>query len=340
MADLRALLAAQGMQLHADDRQAAQQLVRLHQEYARQQQYAPYVNSYMQHQQAFSEWMRGQQQGQQSRQPAQAQQPQTWYSGSWNPPEYNPAWEQLITKDAMGNLVPVQGAPPDVVPKYLAHLQHQREFAQKFWQNPYGTMEEPIRNLIREEAQKIAAGQLDRYQEVQSAKAFTQENDAWLFQRGPDGRPQQTLVWNPTTGRQETQAVLSVWGQKLRDYALEEAQYQQTRGIYDPERQKQVAMQKVEREAAIYRLQQIQQAQQPPQTWAGARQAAQSAPAAPAQSPLEQANQAFTMRYSNAAPGQRGSGGNSVTAPTPDGRFNIEQELKAALAAAGNPPPI
>lgn len=345
VADLRAFLRGSGMELPADDRAAAQQLIRVYQEAERARQYAPYVNSYMQHAQQFAEYQRAQSQnaaagGAHQQGGAASQKP--WYSQWWNPPEYNPSWDNMVQRDAQGNFVSVPGAPPDVVPKYLAHVQYQQDFARKFWQNPYTALEEPMRHMIREEAQRIASQNLDRYQDVQAANQFTQEHDAWLFERDQSGQQRRTSVFNPQTGRYETQAVLSVWGQKFRDYALDEAQYQQKNGIYDPERQKRVAMERVEREAAVYRLQQMQaqmyQQNQPAVASGGAYQ--QGAPggiatqAQPQGTYLEQQNANFLAQNGNASPGRRG---NTVTAPTPVTQMNLEQMLRESLAAAGNP---
>lgn len=138
----------------------------------------PFAQTYAQHGQRFQEWL------------AQQGQAQPAKKGWWNPPEYNPTWEQLLEKDpTTGEIKLRPGAPPDILPKYLAYQQHRREFADRLMSDPGAT----LKPLIEEEARRIASeivqqnqGQLTEQMQIQQ---FEREHANWLYAKDANGRP-------------------------------------------------------------------------------------------------------------------------------------------------------
>lgn len=309
---------SQGIDLGADENTARQNIAAIYRQHQQMQPILPYANAYQQHAREFAEYLASKQQQQQS--PSQQKE---WYSEYWNPPEYQPDWEQLITRDQEGNLIPVRGAPPDVVPKYLAHLQHQRQFAAKFMQNPYKTLEEPIRHLIRQEAQTIAQAQLAQHTNAQKANQFVAQHSNWLYEHDQGGQIRQTMAINPMTGQAEPQNMLSPWGQRLNQYISDEFSWQKQNGVYDPDRVMRVAYERVQRDAASYQLQQ--------QTTGNGTAPAQQAAA---QLTTRQASNQRALQNSP-APVQPGTNGNVVTAePKVDGS-NIAEFMRNLIKENG-----
>src|SRR5947209_14719129 len=123
---------------HADDESAFRYLIQTVQGAAQLQarareleQFAPYAQTYAQHGPAFQKWL-----AEQGVAPAAKQSPK-----HWNPPEFNHAWNQLITTDPATAEVKLRpGAPPEVLPKYLAYQQYRRDFGDRLLSDPVATL--------------------------------------------------------------------------------------------------------------------------------------------------------------------------------------------------------
>ena len=106
----------------------------------------------------------------------------------WNPPEYNPAWEALVTKGADGQLVVVPGTPADVLPKYLAYHQHRRNFADKLLSDPEATLAPLIAAQAEAKAKEILARETATRDETTYVQSFVRENSSWLHAQDASGR--------------------------------------------------------------------------------------------------------------------------------------------------------
>jgi hypothetical protein len=230
-----------GAESFQDDHSALTQLVMRARQAEQLQQLAQYGNVYLQNQQVFQEALRARQEADQ-RQQAQAQQ---WFKA----PEWDPSWRSQIVKDPVtGELKPAQGAPPDIVQKYLTGLQHQQGFLEKFAFNPIDAIKPGIEQIVRDMAQQIAGQQLGQYQEKSYAQGFVSQHKDWLFQTDGQGQP----VRDPFSG----QTQLSPWGQRFREYMGQAMQL----GIQGEQQRSSYALQLVKGDYLAYQLQQ-QQAQ-------------------------------------------------------------------------------
>ncbi len=259
---------------------------------------APYATQYMQRAGDFQRFL-----AQQQPQPQPQQQDWTAQLG-WNPPPFDPRWEQMVTRDAQGNLVPVPGAPIDIVPKYQAYAQFRKETADALLSNPGKFMLPYIHAVATQVAQQYASQNVGGYREEVQAQQFVAENAPWLYEKGVDGGIKQAQVFNPNTGRHEYTKVLSEWGNLFRDKVVEYAN-----AGFNVGQQKDFALRDVRLAYAMTQL-----GQQTP--------AAAPAPAANPQSARETANAAFTNARNPA--GTR-PGGNATVPKTPVTKGNLEQ---------------
>lgn len=159
---------------YQDDESFVNFLVQQHRNATQSQHLAPYAQRYLQHAQAFEQFLQ-QQQAQQVQ-----QQQRTKF---WNPPEYNPNWSRFVARDDQGNfaLVPGAGGTPDLLPKVAAYEQYVRDFVHRFTNNP----QETLTPLINEVVQPLLEQQLGHYlsgiQERQAAREFITGNNSWLY---------------------------------------------------------------------------------------------------------------------------------------------------------------
>jgi hypothetical protein len=141
------------------------------------------------------------------------------------------------------------------------------------------------------------------------------------------GQPKQTIGIDPTTGQQRMYNVLSPWGQRYGQYVKQIESKQQSRGYNDIEEQKELALTYVQRDYALW---QIQQGQQTP---AAPVAAAPAAPAAAPKTPQQLANDAFLNRAN--PPGKKPGAGAVNPAPVVVNKRNIAQVMREELLAAG-----
>lgn len=212
---IRQYLAAQGMtgmESFEDDASAMQALLSYlqtkEQEIEAQRQQA----AWYQHQALLAQqtqYQAPQQVAQQAAQPQQqvAAQPQ---QAAWKkPPEWNPAWNALLTRDADGNLVAVPGAQPDLPQKYRAHQDYLASMQAKMFEDPASFLlkEAGLEQHVRQVAQQIAQEQYVALQqqsmqqaEQQRMQQFSQKTAAqhghWMYQLDPYGQP----LRNPQSG--------------------------------------------------------------------------------------------------------------------------------------------
>lgn len=205
-----------GLKDASSDEDAARQLVAYLQNTQRVQQQREYqLHQY--HQQL--------QQLQAQREAVQSPAAQAPAKSKWEAPEYDPAWLNLVRKDAEGNLVAVPGAQPDLPQKLQAYAEWQRQQEQKFYQNPgefiLPQIQDQVRDLIRSE---IEGGLAQRQSEAFVRNVVAQNAD-WIYAKDPAGN---TAI-DPTTGS----PLMTAEGQRYFQYAQQAVQL----GIGDPVQQ-------------------------------------------------------------------------------------------------------
>lgn len=270
------------------------------------QQVAPYAQLYQQNQGKFHAWQ--QQQAEEERK-RQQEQPKPWWNQYWQPPEFDPSWERLITKDEQGRLVPAEGAPPDIVHKYLNYRAYRTQQAERLMQNPFEFFEKPIKDLATQVAQEIVQKQLGGYQENAFAKDFIRENSSWLHERDPQGQ----VVVDPYT----KQPLLSQWGQVFRNHVINAEKL----GIRDAKSQQEYALGLTQRDWAFASQQQPQPQVQQPQVQQ------------PAAEQRQAANQAFLQQAGQQKPAGRQTPPSNV--PQQQVQKPLRQRMKEAFLQNG-----
>jgi hypothetical protein len=177
-------------------------------------------------------------------QPGQAQNPLAKF---WQPPEFQPQWEQLVTRDAQGNVNGVKpGAPVDILPKYLAYHQYRRDFADRLLSNPVEALGPMVQEMAAQQAQRIMQGQMQTYQDRTWTDSFMSQNSQWLHARDAAGN----LLTNHATGR----PMLSPAGQRFGQYVVEAERM----GVGDIRQQERFARSMLQRDLLMGQQQQAQ----------------------------------------------------------------------------------
>ena len=162
-----------GVQLPADDHQALATLLNAYQrslqpnfyeQFGRQlAPYADQVQQYLQHQRAM----------QQQQVPGRA---------PWQPPEWNPAWVNMVERDpATGMLY----AKPGVNPQIAEKVQQYAEWRDQFLDDPAKT----IQPLVEHRAKELIQQEFATHRQTVEADNLVAENANWMFQADPNGVP-------------------------------------------------------------------------------------------------------------------------------------------------------
>jgi len=171
---------------HGNDETAFKYLVATAQGAAQQQerirqleQMVPYAQAYSQHAAKFQEWLASQ----------GGQAPGQGRPKHWNPPEYNPAWLQMIERDQQSGEVKLRpGASPDILPKLLAYEQFRREFADRLMSDPAATLKPFVEDMVRPLIDQHYAANQGRYSEQMQIDSFEREHGNWIYARDQSGR--------------------------------------------------------------------------------------------------------------------------------------------------------
>jgi len=297
---VRDALANYGLDLRgqfSDDHAALQHLIGQVRAAQSLQQLAQYGQAYLQQAPQFAQWQQAQEAARRQAAQAQAQ----WFRA----PEYDPRWLSQITRDSTtGELRVVAGAPPEVLPKYNAWIDHQRSFLDRFSRDPIGAIRPGIEQVVQQVAEQMVQQHLGNYRETSEAQRFVAEHSGWLHSHDAQGH----AVMDPRTGREQ----LSPLGQRFEQYVREAAQM----GLQGTQAQARYALGLVQRD---YVLAQAQAA-----AGSGMNPAD---PGAAAKASFVQTAQAGAQ----AAPGANVNG----QAPPATGPRGLYQRLMANMAANG-----
>lgn len=243
------------------------------------------------------------------------------------PSDFNPEWLKIVQLDPQtGKYVVPWGYDPSIGPKVDQYVSWRKEAFEKFLADPMSMLEKGIVPLIQQEAAKLAQQQVGGYADQQFAVSYVQ-SQPWMFQKNEQGQQLQ----DPVSG----QPLLTPMGLKFRQYV----QVAERQGIRDIRQQATWATAMVERDAAIWQLQQIS---------AGGQQAVAGAagggnpPAAGTPAQTNAAQQAAALQLNGAR--RIAGGGASGVAQTPQaqagskrplGRGALRNRLAGALQQAG-----
>lgn len=233
---------------YQDDQAALRHLADGYRQAQANAQLARYGQQYLQVAPEFQQWQQERERQAREQQGAQKK----W----WEPPEFDPRWRGQVTRDEQGNLVPVPGAPADVVAKFQKYGQWLLDQQDKFWADPVGAIKPGIEELVGQMIEQRTQQAVQQYHEQQASNSYVAQNAGWLFQVDPQTR--QPVV-NPQTG----QRVLSPYGQSFAAYVI---QAEQQLGIRNVDHQRRYAQAMVERDILIAGQGQSQAAQQATQT--------------------------------------------------------------------------
>lgn len=305
-----------GIDFGGDETQALARIAQMHKDVQAMRPLTPYVSQYIQHAKDFQRYLTQQQSQQAQPQPAPDAKGKRPY---WSPPEFNQSWLTLVRKDDEGNLVPLPGAPADIVPKILDYQRYQQEKMGDFTRDPFEFMDPHIEARAREIAEKVIEDRFGRQRDQQTAQQFVQEHGGWLYEMDPQTRQiRQHSVFDPNTGQYRTEPVLTQWGQAFASYVRDEDARQRSRGYSDVNEQKRNAMDRVQRDYAVAQLKVLQTGGMAPSGL----------------SPQQQANQQFLQQH-NPPAGVPATGGPISPAATPVTRTNLADMLRQNFKAQG-----
>ena len=154
---------------------------------AQQQQLAAYGQRYLSQAEQYEKWLAEQQQ---AKQPAPASEPAS--KPYWpEPPQWNPADEQYLARDAEGRVVATNGNPL-LVDKYNAMQQWRKDRLDALLRDPveaqWSGIEQRL-NKMFEERGFISRKDIDAQKESEFAQSFLLAHRGWLYQNDPNGQP-------------------------------------------------------------------------------------------------------------------------------------------------------
>jgi hypothetical protein len=169
----------------ASEQEAAErvlgQLIQLHNQ---NQQYQPLVQQYQQIVPRWSEFQKWEaQQAQAAQQKQQAPQKPLWEA-----PEYDPRWQQMVRKDEYGNVIPVNGAAPDLPQKIAKYNEFVRDKFSSFMKDPAAFMEPLLEGAIQKRIDDKLGGYRQELEAKQSIQSFINDNADWLYERDANGQ--------------------------------------------------------------------------------------------------------------------------------------------------------
>ncbi|QDP52474.1 MAG: hypothetical protein Unbinned1606contig1000_33 [Prokaryotic dsDNA virus sp.] len=173
-------------------------------------------------------------------------------AGNWQPPEFDPAWDNLLTLDAAsGQYIPVnEHVNPAVAQKANEYKDWMRDQGQQFWKNPYEFMQNGLQGWIENTIDSRVSQIEDRRKYSEEVDQFLNQNAASLYHLDEQGN----IVHDPVTGEES----LTPQGQALKNYA-EQAR---SSGMRDPRAIQQYAVGMLERDSLLQHNVQLQQYQQ------------------------------------------------------------------------------
>ena len=131
---------------------------------------------------------------------------------SWNPPEYDPEWDALVTVDQeSGQFVPrYKHVNPIVAQKANEYRDYLRKEGQRFWQNPHDFVWDGLNDRVEQMVQDRVSDAVQGIRDRSSARDFLDEHKSIFFQLDSQG--------NRMTDSQGNE-LLTPAGHKMHEYA-------------------------------------------------------------------------------------------------------------------------
>lgn len=243
------------LEQYENDEQFASQLLDVVRQYPNLHQQAQLAQRYAPHAAEFEAWRS-------EREAAAEAKKKTEGNAWWNPPAYDPSWEQAF--DAQGNLKP--GEDPSIPAKIRAFRDFQKNKLNDFFQDPMKALEPGLKGTLEPMIKSAIQESLRGYQETQQAHSYVTQNLNWLANKDSQGNPirNQDGSWN-----------LSPAGQLFQSYVKFFAE----KGVKDVEMQRMMAERCTEGDILRANIKQNGQPSGPAPTPGGNRLAALGSPA-------------------------------------------------------------
>jgi hypothetical protein len=168
---------------------------------------------------------------------------------NWQPPEFDPEWDSLLTLDAAsGQYIPInEHVNPTVAQKANTYRDWMRDQGQTFWNNPYEFMQNGLQDWIENTIDNRVGQISERKQYSEEVDDFLNHNAASLYDLDAAGN----IRHDPVTGDE----ALTPQGAALKDYA-EQAR---ATGMTDPRAIQDYAVGMIERDNLLHHNVQLQQ---------------------------------------------------------------------------------
>lgn len=170
-------------------------------------------------------------------------------SGNWQPPEFDPAWDNLLTLDASsGQYIPVnEHVNPTVAQKANEYRDWMKDQGQNFWRNPYEFMQNGLQDWIENTIDNRVGQIASRTKHSEEVDDFLDQNAASLYHLDEAGN----IMHDPVTGDES----LTPQGLALKSYA-EQAR---SAGMTEPGAIQDYAVGMIERDNLLQHNVQLQQ---------------------------------------------------------------------------------
>lgn len=263
------------------------------------QSIVPVAQEYLQHRQAYQEWLASRNNPQpQAQAPVQPPKPDSW----WNPPQLKDSYKRYLTRDENGREVIDPNAPLDAKAALQDFQDYRANFAQKFLDNPEQTLGPMVEKVAVERAQKIVDERLSRMQDEQYVSGLERENKDWLY---------------------DEKGNVSAEGMAVQKYIGDA----KSLGISGAQARWDFATKMVERDLLLANLRQSQMPQQ------AMPQMQQPVPQAQQRPTAEQQNMDFLRQQAMRTASQRSAA--TTTARTPAKPMTFEERLMSAAQEEG-----
>jgi hypothetical protein len=163
-------------------------------------------------------------------------------------PDWDPKYEQFLTRDAQGNIVAVPGADPTLPQKYQQYIAWQREAMNTFLRNPADALKPVFQDVVKNDIASLIRQELQQYQQQQFGQQVVQQNRDWLYAKDP-------MTGQPAVDYLTGQPKLSRAGEIYRGHVERLAQS----GVSDPRVQHEMAYAAAEAAALREMIQHAQQ---------------------------------------------------------------------------------
>ena len=185
---------------------------------------------------------------------------------SWNPPHYDPKWENLVTMDPeTGSYVPInEHVNPEVAHRANEYRTWLKDQGREFWNNPYDFMKGGLEDWVRDLVDDQVNAAVDQNNVDNNVDSFLSQNRQRFYVVDQNGNSQV----DPATGAE----LLTAQGESLKHHAESAREL----GIYDPNKIQAYALNMLERDlyASQSNQQYYAQQQQQPQEQTFLQQAA------------------------------------------------------------------